>query len=83
MITHIHSVLIHVLVGPLIQVDREGDGVFLPTSHHQYEEALRVKIAYVRDGRVPLVEGHPVVNECPGSFLVKSRCIHRRPGPLH
>ena len=37
-------------------------------------EAVGVKIAHVRDGRVPLVEGPPVVNERLGSFLIRSRC---------
>ena len=72
MVAHIHLVLSHALIGPLIQVDRAGDGVLLPTSHCRYAEAMRVKIAHVRDGRVPLVEGPSVVNECSDNFLVRS-----------
>ena len=72
MVANIHPVLDHALVRPLIQVDGEGDGVFLPKSHRRYAEALRVKITDVRDERVPMVEGPLVVNECLGSFLIKS-----------
>ena len=83
MIAPIDPILGHALVGPLIQVDEEGDGVFLHTSHHRNAEAVGVKIAHVRDGKVPLVEGPPVVNECSGNFLIKSMRILQRPGPLH
>ena len=61
MVTYVHPVLGHALVGPLIQVDGEGDGVSLPTSHCRYTEAMRVKIVHARDKRVPLVEGPPIV----------------------
>ena len=72
MVAHTHPVLGHAQVEPLIQVDKEGDGVFLPTGHRWYAEAVRVKIKYVNDRRVPLVEGPPVVNECSGNFLIGS-----------
>ena len=83
MVAHIHPVLSHALIGPLIQVDEEGDGVFLPTSHYRYAKVVRVKITHVHDGRFPLVEGPLVANECPRSFLIKSRHILRTTGPLH
>ena len=83
MVAHIYPVLDHALVEPLIQVNGEGDGVFLPISHRRYAEVVGVKIAQVRDGRVPLVEGPLVVNECPGSFLIRSWRILRRPSLLH
>ena len=82
MVVHVHPVLDHRLVGSLIQADGEGDGVFLFTSHIRYAKAVRVKIAHVLDGRVPLVEGPPIVNECPSNFLIRSRRILCRPGPL-
>ena len=72
MVAHIHPVLSHALTEPLIQVKEEGDGVFLPTSHCRYAEVVRVKIVHVHDGRVPLVEGPLVANECLRSFLIKS-----------
>ena len=71
MVVHIHPVLGYALVRPLIQVDWEGDGVFLPMSHLLYAEAVRVNIAHFLDGRVPLIEGPPIVNECRGSFLIR------------
>ena len=83
MVVHTHPVLGHTQIEPLIQVDKEGDGVFLPTSHSRYAEAVRVEIDYVHDGRVPLVEGPPVVNECSGNFLIGSWRILCRLGPLH
>ena len=83
MVAHIHLVLSNELVGPLIQVDGVGNVVFLPMSHRWYAEVVRVKIRHVRDRRVPLVEGPPVVNKCSGSFLIRSRRILRRLGPLH
>ena len=72
MVAHIHPVLDHALVGPLIQVDREGDGVFLLSSQCWYEEDVRVKVTHMRYGRVPLVEWPPIVNEGSGSFLVRN-----------
>ena len=83
MVVHIHPTLGYALVRPLIQVDGEGDGVFLPTSHLLYAEVVRVNIMHLLDGRVPLVEGPPVVNECRGSFLIRSWHILRRPSPHH
>ena len=83
MVVHIHPTLGYALVRPLIQVDGEGDGVFLPTSHLLYAEVVRVNIVHLLDGRVPLVEGPPVVNECRGSFLIRSWHILRRPSPHH
>ena len=47
MVAHIHPVLGHALVRPFIQVDGEGDGVFLLMSHHRYVEAMRVEIEHV------------------------------------
>ena len=35
MVAHIHLVLSHALVGPLIQATSEGDGVFLLISHRR------------------------------------------------
>ena len=83
MVTYIHLVLGHALVGPLIQVNEEGDGVFFLTSHCRYAEAVRVKITHVHKERVSLVKGHLVVNESPSSFLIRSRHILRSLSPLH
>ena len=70
MVAHIHPVLSHALVGPLIKVDGEGDGVFLPASHRRYVETVRVKIEHVHDRRVPLVEGPRVINKQPEKILI-------------
>ena len=75
MVAHIHPIHDRALVRPLIQVNGEGDGLFLPASHHKNAEAVRVKIMHVRNGRVPLIEGPLVVNECLGSSLIGSRRI--------
>ena len=70
------------LIGPLIQVAREGDEVLLKTSHHWDAKDVRVEIAHVRDRRIPLVERVAFPDKQLGSSLIRCGSVHRWTTPL-
>ena len=78
MIVDIHLVFYNVLIGPLIHVVGEGDGVLLRTSHHRDEEAMGVEVAHVRDRRIPLIQKVTFFDEQPCNFLFMCQHIRRR-----
>ena len=68
MVANIHPVFSHMLVGFLIHVIGEGDGILLSMSHHRYSEVIRVEFVHMWDRRVPFVKGISMVNNWPGSI---------------
>ena len=66
------------LIGPLIQVAGEGDGVLFRTSHHRDTEDVRVEIVYVCDRIIPHVERAAFFDEQLGSFLIRCWSIPHR-----
>ena len=51
-----HSVLNHTLVGFLVHVAGEGNGILFSTSHHRYLEEIGVEFAHMYGRRVPFVK---------------------------
>ena len=62
MIIDKHPVFGHQLEGLLIHVDGERDGILLYASRHKYSEIIWIEVAHMRNHRLRLVKGAPVVD---------------------
>ena len=77
-----HPVFDHALEGLPLHVAGERDRILLNTSHYRHPEKGKVKVAHVRDRRLPLVQGAPTVNDLLGALWARSHCVRRRRDPL-
>ena len=57
MVTKVHSVFSHALVGHFIQIVGEGDGVLFGKCDHRFAKVGRVEVPHISDRSVLLVEG--------------------------
>ena len=62
MVGNKHLVLSHMLVGFLIHVAEEGNGILLSTNRHWYSEEIGVEFGQMCGKKVPLVKGVPTIN---------------------
>ena len=83
MVAHVHSILGHALVGLIVQIAGEGNGVLFLKRHHRYAMDGGVKVAHVSNRSIPLVEGAPMVDDRLGGIRTQYRRARRRLLPLH
>ena len=62
MVANRHPVLSHTLVGFLVHIDGEGNGILFRTGRHQYSEKIRVEFVHMCGRKFPIVKRVPMVN---------------------
>ena len=56
MVANRHPVLSHTLVGFLVHIAGEGNGILFRTGHHQYSEEIGVEFVHMCGRKVPILK---------------------------